>query len=47
MMLVVDGGMAAVKLGLRCAGYEQSTTMVSRLRLDTMLHLPPGPQPKS
>jgi hypothetical protein len=47
IVLVVDGGMAAVKLGLRCAGYEQSTTMVSRLRLDAMLHLPPGPQPKS
>ncbi|MFZ0544259.1 MAG: transposase [Candidatus Promineifilaceae bacterium] len=47
IVLVVDGGMAAVKLGLRCAGYEQSTTMVSRLRMDAMLHLPPGPQSKS
>lgn len=47
IVLVVDGGMAAVKLGLRCAGYKQATTMVSRLRLDAMLHLPPGPQPKS
>lgn len=47
IVLVVDGGMTAVKLGLRCAGYGQSTTMVSRLRMDAMLHLPPGPQSKS
>lgn len=47
IVLVVDSGMAAVKLGLRCARYRQATTMVSRLRLDAMLHKPPGPQPKS
>jgi hypothetical protein len=47
VVLVVDGGMAAVKLGLRCARYGQPTTWVSRLRLDAVLHAPPGPQPKS
>jgi hypothetical protein len=47
LVLVVDGGMAAVKLGLRCAGYARPVTLVSRLRLDATLHKPPGPQPKS
>ncbi|MCI0397269.1 MAG: hypothetical protein L0322_20350, partial [Chloroflexi bacterium] len=47
LVLVVDGGMAAVKLGLRCAGYRQPVTLVSRLRLDAALPAPPGPQPKS
>ena len=47
LVLVVDGGMAAVKLGLRCAGYVQPVTLVTRLRLDAVLHRPPGPQPKS
>jgi hypothetical protein len=47
MVLVVDGGLAAVKLGLRCAGYAHPVTYVSRLRLDAVLHAPPGPQPKS
>ncbi len=47
LVLVVDGGMAAVKLGLRCAGYAQPVTLVTRLRLDAVLHRPPGPQPKS
>lgn len=47
MVLVVDGGLAAVKLGLRCAGYTHPVTYVSRLRLDAVLHAPPGPQPKS
>jgi hypothetical protein len=47
LVLVVDGGMAAVKLGLRCAGYSQPVTLVSRLRLDAVLHTLPGPQPKS
>jgi hypothetical protein len=46
LVLVVDGAMAAVKLGLRCAGYGQPVTLVSRLRLDAVLHAPPGPQPK-
>ena len=47
LVLVVDGGMAAVKLGLRCAGYVRPVILVTRLRLDAVLHRPPGPQPKS
>ncbi len=47
LILVVDGGMAAVKLGLRCAGYVRPVTLVSRLRLDAALHKLPEPQPKS
>jgi hypothetical protein len=47
LVLVVDGGMAAVKLGLRCASYVHPVTLVSRLRLDAALHEPPKPQPKS
>jgi hypothetical protein len=47
LVLVVDGAMAAVKLGLRCARYPQPVTLVSRLRLDAALYAPPGPQPKS
>lgn len=47
LVLVVDGGMAAVKLGLRCAGYPRPVTLVSRLRLDAVLHKQPAPQPKS
>jgi len=47
IVLVVDGGMAAVKLGLCCVRYREPTTLVSRLRLDAVLHEPPGLQPKS
>jgi hypothetical protein len=47
LVLVVDGAMAAVKLGLRCAGYVRPVILVTRLRLDAVLHRPPGPQPKS
>lgn len=47
LILVVDGAMAAVKLGLRCAGFSDPVTFISRLRLDAALHAPPGPQPKS
>lgn len=46
LVLVVDGAMVAVKLGLRCASYRQPVTFISRLRLDAVLHAPPGPQPK-
>jgi hypothetical protein len=46
LVLVVDGAMAAVKLGLRCAGYARPVTFVSRLRLDAVLHRPPPTQPK-
>jgi len=47
LVLVVDGGMAAVKLGLRCAHYSHPVTWVTRLRLDADLHDPAGPQPAS
>jgi hypothetical protein len=47
LVLVVDGGMAAVKLGLRCANYAHPVTLVSRLRLDAVLHEQPEPQSKS
>ena len=43
LVLVTDGGLTAVKLGLRCAGYAHPVTYVSRLRLDAVLHDPPGP----
>lgn len=46
VVLVTDGGLTAVKLGLRCARYVNPVTYVSRLRLDAVLHDPPGPQPK-
>jgi DDE superfamily endonuclease len=43
IVLVVDGGLAAVKLGLRCARLPLPVTYVSRLRLDAVLHDPPPP----
>ena len=43
LVLVVDGGFAAVSLALACA--KQHVTMVSRLRWDAALYHPPGPQP--
>jgi DDE superfamily endonuclease len=54
IVLIVDGGLAAVKLGLRCARLALPVTYVSRLRLDAVLHDPPpapvagkrGPKPK-
>ena len=46
VVLVVDGGLAAIKLGQRCLGYGNPVTYVSRLRLDACLHDWPGPQPK-
>jgi hypothetical protein len=46
LVLVTDGGLTAVKLGLRCAGYANPVTYVSRLRLDAVLHDRPGPQPR-
>jgi hypothetical protein len=47
LVLVVDGGLAAVKLGLQCAADSVGITYVSRLRLDAVLHDLPLPQPKS
>jgi hypothetical protein len=54
IVLVVDGGLAAVKVGLRCARLAVPVTYISRLRLDAVLHDPPpppvagkrGPKPK-
>jgi hypothetical protein len=46
LVLVVDGGLAAIKLGQRCVGYANPVTYVSRLRLDAALYNWPGPQPK-
>jgi hypothetical protein len=47
IVLVVDGGLAAVKLGLICSPTVHSLTYVSRLRLDAALYDPPAPQPQS
>ena len=43
LVLVVDGGFAAVALALACQ--EQQVVMVARLRLDAALYHPPAPQP--
>jgi hypothetical protein len=43
LVLVVDGGFAAVSLALACA--KRKVVMVSRLRWDAALYHPPGPQP--
>jgi hypothetical protein len=43
LVLVVDGGFAAVALALACTASE--VVMVSRLRLDAALYPPPGPRP--
>jgi hypothetical protein len=43
LVLVVDGGFAAVALALACG--ESQVTMVARLRLDAALYHPPTPQP--
>jgi hypothetical protein len=43
LVLVVDGGFAAVSLALACV--KQRVVMVSRLRWDAALYHRPGPQP--
>jgi len=43
LVLVVDGGFAAVSLALACV--KNHVVMVSRLRWDAALFHPPGPQP--
>ena len=43
LVLVVDGGFAAVSLALACV--TNKVVMVSRLRWDAALYHPPGPQP--
>ena len=45
LVLVVDGGLAAVKLGLTCASFVCPVIYISRLRLDAALYAPPTPQP--
>ena len=47
IVLVTDGGLCAVKLGLRCCSLVNPVTWVSRLRLDAALHDWPAPQPDS
>jgi hypothetical protein len=44
LVLVVDGGLAAIKLGLRCCRLALPVTYVSRLRLDAALYDAPLPQ---
>jgi DDE superfamily endonuclease len=43
LVLVVDGGFAAVSLALACV--QNKVVMVSRLRWDAALYHPPAPQP--
>jgi DDE superfamily endonuclease len=45
LVVVVDGGFAAVSLAIACV--KPQVTMVSRLRWDAALYHPPGPQPPS
>jgi len=47
IVLVVDGGLAAIKLGLRCAQLALPVTYVSRLRMDAALYDRPLPQAAS
>jgi hypothetical protein len=44
LVLVVDGGFAAVSLALACV--KSQVAMVSRLRWDAALYHPPGPRPQ-
>lgn len=44
IVLVTDGGLCAVKLGLRCCRLANPVTWVSRLRLDAALYDWPTPQ---
>ncbi len=41
--LVTDGGLIAVRLGLRCTAYRQPITFISRLHLNIRLFDPPAP----
>lgn len=46
LVLVVDGGLAALKLGQRCAHLRHPVTYVTRLQLNARLfNLPPAPAP--
>ena len=46
LVLVVDGGLMALKLGHRCRDFAKPVTLVSRLRLDAQLYNWPEAQPK-
>ena len=43
LVLLADGGYAAVALGLACGALPQPITLVTRLRLDAALYDPPPP----
>jgi len=47
LVLVTDGGLTAVKLGLTCGALRQPVTWVSRMRLDARLHDWPEEQPSN
>lgn len=44
IVLLTDGGLIAVKLGLRCHRYRQPVTFISRLHLNMRLFDLPGPK---
>lgn len=46
LILLTDGGLIAVKLGLRCSHYRTPVTFISRLHLNIRLFDPPTPKPK-
>jgi DDE superfamily endonuclease len=46
LVVVGDGGFAAVELFATCQAAPQPVRLVVRLRLDAALYAPPGPQPK-
>jgi len=46
IVVVGDGSYAAVPLVLHCQRLKKPIVFVSRLRLDAVLHDPPGPRPK-
>jgi hypothetical protein len=46
LVLVVDGGLIALKLGHRCLSYANPVTLVARFRLDAQLYDFPQEQPK-
>lgn len=46
LVLVTDGGLIAVRLGLRCTRYGRPVTFISRLHLNIRLFEPPQPRPQ-
>jgi hypothetical protein len=47
IVFVTDGGLVAVKLGLRCARFLNPVTYISRLQLNARLFDEAGPQPSN